>query len=127
MLEFLEYEADLDLLLIYHTGEDTESTAGTRQPLIDAAMRDYSPAKILIVMDHAAWNVSAGRFQAMAQAAAHGFAGLPVAIAMPQSLPQPQLQSLQDAADRYGVPMKLFACEDSARLWLARDHPDPNA
>lgn len=118
MQELLEYDADTDLLLVYHTGEIEWSDIESSAPAFLAQVREHTPSRFLISLDHARWNLDIEQFQRFVRLTFEAVGPILTAIVTPTDIPDTQLAAIRECAAGIGMVLSFHVTEEEARNWL---------
>ena len=120
-MQSLEYESDTGLLVLYHVGETKEEGVGSNIEAISHAISEHDPKGVLIVMDHASWNISLGSWEKMTNMTLETIGKRPIAVLSPIPLPAAQRELAMVLAEAQKYTVNFCNNEIVARAWLDDD------
>jgi len=117
-MQSLEYEPDTGLLVIYHVGETKEDGVGSNIGAISEALKQHDPRGVLIVMDHASWDISLASWEKMTNMTLDTIGQRPIAVLSPIPLPTAQRELTLVLAEAQNHAVNFYDNEIVARAWL---------
>ena len=118
MMQSLEFEPDTGLLVLYFVGETQEDGVGSNIEAISQAISEHEPKGVLIVMDHASWDISLGSWEKMTNMTLETIGKRPIAVLSPIPLPSAQRELTMVLAEAQNYSVHFCDNEIVARAWL---------